>query len=183
MTSVVNVKESLVVELSKERIPHEFDCDYVMQSSQRCGKMYDWRNLSTGMAQDNLIATGIYDVEVTHNLESLATYISSHNMDYTILTDKRSLIQEKETHTKACKYRGEVSKQIAFSNGIHCAEWRAHLWVPGFQHFTPSELIRRSSYNVTFVALKPYPVWSNPLHKITLINVAVKTGIENNKQE
>ena len=118
--------------------------------------------------------------------KSLVTYISSPNTDYTILTDKLSLIREKETHTKACKYRWDVSKQIAFSNGIHCAEWRAHLWMSawgrGFQHFTPSELLQRCSYNVTFVALKPYPMWSITLQKITLINVAIKMGIENNSK-
>ena len=117
--------------------------------------------------------------------KSLVTYISSPDTYYTILTDRLSLIREKETHTKACKYLWEVSKQIAFSNGIHCAEWRAHLWVPGgrgFQHFTPSELLQWSSYNVTFVALKPYPMWSTTLQKITLLNVAVKTGIENNSK-
>ena len=52
----------------------------------------------------------------------------------------------------------------------------------GFQHFTPSELLQRSSYNVTFVALKPYPMRSITLQKITLLNVAVKTGIENNSK-
>ena len=117
--------------------------------------------------------------------KSFVTYISSPSTDYTILTDKLSLIRGKETHTKVCKYRWEVSKQIAFSNGIHCAEWRAHLWVPGgrgFQHVTSSELLQRSSYNVTFVALKPYPMRSITLQKIALINVAVKMGIENNSK-
>ena len=55
-------------------------------------------------------------------------------------------------------------------------------WGRGFQHFTPSEVLQRSSYNATFVALKPYPVWSITLQKITLINVAVQAEIENNKQ-
>ena len=38
MTPVVNVKESLLAELSKEIIPHAIDCDYLIQSSQGCGK-------------------------------------------------------------------------------------------------------------------------------------------------
>ena len=41
ITSVVNVKESLVAELSEEIIPHAIDCDYLIQSSQGCGKRYD----------------------------------------------------------------------------------------------------------------------------------------------
>ena len=46
----------------------------------------------------------------------------------------------------------------------------------------PSELHQRSSYNVIIVALRPYPVASITLKKLTLIDVAVKTGVENNEQ-